>query len=333
MAISRREFIRAGAGTLAASAWVSQSRASGPGRRRPGSLVLIELNGGNDGLNTLIPYTNPTYYAARPTLAIPPSQVLKLSGDTGLHPSLAELAGMFHEGRLAIFRGVGHPNPSRSHFTSQQVWHTADPSGGTTAGWLAGQSRLYYCGPVCPQLFHGAAVAPVCLDASEPDALIRPPGGTGQGLPTALAERSSRPAYPDAPLARGLSRFAEVIAQMDEPAFFHIAQTGYDTHARQANLHAELLRALSQSVSALFAELQAKGLADETRVLIFSEFGRRLKENNSGGTDHGEASVVLLAGGGVRGGIHGVAPSLAELRDGGLRYTTDFRCCYAAAVG
>ncbi|MGA2502006.1 MAG: twin-arginine translocation pathway signal protein, partial [Tepidisphaeraceae bacterium] len=176
MAISRRNFIRAGAGALAVGLSTSHGFAASTSTAKAArALVIIELNGGNDGLNTVIPYADPAYHQARPTLAIPPSQVLKLSGDTGLHPSMPEMAELFHNGKLAIFRGVGCPSPSRSHFASQQTWHTADPSGAGTTGWLAGRSPLYYCGPVCPQMFCGVAATPVCLDAAAAADLIRRP--------------------------------------------------------------------------------------------------------------------------------------------------------------
>ncbi|MFI5380667.1 MAG: DUF1501 domain-containing protein [Tepidisphaerales bacterium] len=370
MAISRRDFIRAGAGALTVGACASQGLAAAPTAARAArALVLIELNGGNDGLNTVIPYADPAYYQARPTLAISPARVLKLSGDTGLHPSMPELADLFHTGRLAIFRGVGHPNPSRSHFTSQQIWHTADPSGATSTGWLAARAPLFYCGPVCPQMFCGVTATPVCLDATAPADLIRSPdlpvpsgtgrddsfaqrvrppefGGTGfQPVVSVLRHtsaaadtggvpgtRTPNVSYPTTPLAQGLARFAQVITQTDTSAFFHIAQAGFDTHARQADLHASLLQTVSQAIGAFMADLSADGPDRDALVLVFSEFGRRLKENGSVGTDHGEASVVLLAGRGIPGGIHGDAPSLEDLHDGGLRATTDFRTCYAAAM-
>ncbi len=356
MAISRRNFIRAGAGALAAGVYASNGFAAGGNTAKTArALILIELNGGNDGLNTVIPYTDAAYYHARPSLAIPPSQVLKLSGDTGLHPSMPELAELFHNGKLAIFRGVGSPNPSRSHFTSQQTWHTADPSGASNTGWLAGRSPLFYCGPVCPQMFAGATTTPLCLDATAPADLIRCPdlpvpsefGGTGfQPVVSVLrhisaaavsggvpSPRTPNGSYPTTPLAQGLAKFAQVLTQTNGPAFFHIAQAGFDTHAHQADLHAGLLQTVSQAIGAFLTDLSAEGRDGETRVMVFSEFGRRLKENGSAGTDHGEASVVLLAGGGIAGGIHGQAPSLQDLHDGGLRATTDFRTCYAAAMG
>ena len=336
MAISRRNFIRAGAGALAAGVCASQGFAAPIGAAKSArALILIELNGGNDGLNTVIPYADRAYYQARPTLAIPPSQVLKLSGDTGLHPSMPEMAELFHNGKLAIFRGVGCPNPSRSHFTSQQTWHTADPSGASSTGWLAERSPLFYCGPICPQLFAGAAATPLCLDATAPADLIRCPdiAMAANHRPQSAGSRTPNVSYPETALAQGLAKFAQVVAQSDTPACFHITQAGFDTHARQADLHAGLLKTVSQAIGAFLADLSADGRDGEALVMVFSEFGRRLKENNSAGTDHGEASVVLLAGGGISAGIHGDAPSLQDLHDGGLRATTDFRTCYAAAMG
>ena len=336
MAITRRDFIRAGAGALATGTLAARALAAGQSTAKAArALVIIELNGGNDGLNTVIPYTDPAYYQARPTLAISPSQVFKLSGEVGLHPSMPEMADLFHNGRLAIFQGIGHPNPSRSHFTSQQVWHTADPSGAGSAGWLANRANTFYCGPVCPQMFCGGSTVPFCLDATGHAELIRCPDipATPGQDPQSRRPRTPNVSYPTTPLARGLSKFAQVIAQTDAPAFFHITQAGFDTHARQADLHANLLKTVSQAIGAFIADLSADGRAGDTMVMVFSEFGRCLKENTSAGTDHGEASVVLFAGGGIPSGIHGANPSLENLHDGGLRFTTDFRGCHATAMG
>jgi uncharacterized protein (DUF1501 family) len=365
-------------------------------------LVVVQLSGGNDGLNTVVPFGSPEYYKARPGINIPEGQALKLPGadGLGLHPQLAPLREMYDEGLLAVVPGVGYPNPNRSHFKSMDIWHTADTSA-TGDGWLGkyfdseccgfgkGESGRAERGPNAvpqagvggppgiaigrnaPLAMQGRQIQPVSFESADLfrwsgedihpalketyDAVSR--AGEVSGVPAesnaAFLTRTSldaqvssdlirkavarRPeiAYPASDLGRQLSMVASMISAGLKTRVYYVSLGGFDTHAGQGGpngRHAQLLNQLAASVRAFYRDLKAQGNDDRVLTMSFSEFGRRVGQNASGGTDHGTAAPVLLAGPMVRPGVLTPYPSLKDLDDGDLKFTTDFRSVYAGVL-
>jgi uncharacterized protein (DUF1501 family) len=385
MATTRREILVAGLGAaalplLSKLAW---ARALG-GARDDRILVLVELGGGNDGLNTVVPFDDERYVAARPTLRVKREEVLKLADGVGLRRELAGLKERFDRGQLAIVQGVGYPRPDRSHFRSTDIWHSAslEPERAET-GWIG---RLCECGGIAtgertPALMIGAdkvplllvgadSIAPQIDDASRlrlpvgpedagaaarREALARlaaPPAAPGpQGtldfvrgaarstqaslarVEAAIGRGRSTAAWPDTALAQELKLAAQLIAGGFDCSACFVRQSGYDTHAFQGEAHALLLAELGGALTAFLAEIEAARALERVAVLVYSEFGRRLAENGSKGTDHGAPAPVLLCGGGVKGGLAGATPSLADLdEERDPKFTTDFRRVYATVL-
>jgi uncharacterized protein (DUF1501 family) len=346
-------------------------------------LVVLELSGGNDGLNTVIPYADSAYHRARPTLALAEGAVLRLDGaaggaggavpvgaPVGLHPSLQGLRDLFGEGVLAIIQGVGYPDPSRSHFRAMDIWHTASPEREDVgSGWLAkaaGHRRpaldaLHLGDGVLPLALTGEVEVPTLqnLDWLEVLASARgrevrerllalhsiPRGGGAErvrALARATIERlervielRSRPVpieYPSSHLADRLRWAGQLIAGGFPSRIYYLTHGGFDTHARQNEAHPALLTQASEALLAFYRHLQAAGAAGRVSVLVFSEFGRRVAENSSLGTDHGCAAPVFIVSQRVAGGVHGPHPSLADLDAGDLRFHTDFRRVYATLL-
>ncbi len=364
MTISRRDFLRTGASVVAAGAAGSVVHGV-EGEGRIGGdriLVVIELNGGNDALNTVIPIDSVEYAAARPTLAISRERALRLARGIGLHPSMREMQRLYRAGQLAIIQGVGYPNPSRSHFRSAEVWHRGEVSADVKTGWVGRQCvgvgcgcAMVHAGAEMPELFRAPEVSSVGLCAgAEVESMDRrswssrvgdflltaTQGGGGmlsgysRSLGRSLESKGVSGSYPVNRFGRMLAAYARMIIGGAGPRFYHVGLGGFDTHARQAEAHAELLGDLSSGVGAFLGDLRAGGRDGDVLVMIFSEFGRRLRENSSAGTDHGTAGVMFFAGAPVRGGLYGRYPSLRDLdEDGDLRFTTDFRECYKTVVG
>ncbi len=339
-------------------------------------LVVVELAGGNDGLNTVVPFEDPLYYKNRRTLGLPKNEVKKLTELVGLHPKMEALAELYKGGELAVVQGVGYPKPDRSHFRSMEIWHTASVEGvPPTTGWLGrtldtsepsehdGSPRGLALTGSLPQTFQAdKVVVPVVgqLDAifSEAEAdpatsKLRRRLSTGPDAAEALgflrkqsesvyrtADRlkeatdkyKSEVTYPEGELGDQLKRASQIIAGRMGVRVLFASQDGYDTHSGQLETHAELLENLSNSLAAFRKDLAAQGVADQVVVMVFSEFGRRVDENASGGTDHGAASNLFLLGSKVKGGLVGKYPSLAQLGEGDLIYNTDFRSVYATLL-
>ena len=375
---SRRTFLKT---TLHGSALVALSptipgflantaRAAAP-ERDGRVLVVIQLDGGNDGINTVVPYRDDGYARHRQVLRLAPDKLIKVDDTVGLHPSMTAAAKLLESGQLAIVQGVGYPNPSRSHFRSMAVWHSArlDPEEHAGAGWLGracderlarGQTFGTYflgAGPT-PAALRGRRALPATLERPEDFAL------DGKTYPReALAEpsdaadlaafvrRSALDAYVAADrmadLARadngtvraggdGLSARLALIGRLIKSGagarVYYTQQTGYDTHAAQLNTHANLLFELASALASFQKDLTDAQLADRVAVLCFSEFGRRVAENGSDGTDHGTAGPVFLVGDRVRPGLTGRTPSLVDLEDGDVKTSIDFRRVYAAVL-
>lgn len=377
--LSRRDLLRGGVALAAVPGLpLPFARAAGLAPADPEGrvLVVLQLTGGNDGLNTVVPWADDRYHAARPVLAVPRAQVVPLTDDTGLHPALAALRPAWDEGRLAIWRGVGPPRGDRSHFRSLEIWHTAsldEPAPAT--GWAGALAReagqpgelpvVRAGGRDLPLALAGApAQAPalsslddVLLEAAGvgPAATQRErlrracSGGAGRtGLCAGVAEgyadafdcadrlralrSDARGDFPAGELGRGLELAALLVGARLGLRLVYVTQGGYDTHARQGGSHPGLLRELAAGLAAFEARLSAQGDRDRVAVLVFSEFGRRIAENASGGTDHGAGAPVLLLGAPVRAGVHGAAPDLGGDGQGDVPVTLDFRHLYAAAL-
>jgi len=370
MTIDRRSFLK---GTLAlpAAAALPSLFARALLGAEPGGriLVLVQLDGGNDGLNTVVPLDDDAYYRARPGLAIPRGQVVRLAdGHPGLHPSLAALHGAWDDAALGVVQGVGYPDASRSHFTSTDVWHTArtEPQPRWT-GWVGraldrtarGEVPALYLdpGPLSLALVGERIVVPSVADAGrfrvrgDPDLLgglvERPREGdaleyirrsarrayrVAARIESVLSGDAGRDRYPMTDLALRLWQVARMV-QAELPArVYAVRLTGFDTHARQAPAHAVLLKTLGDALGAFHADLKKNGLAERVLTMTYSEFGRRVRENRSLGTDHGAAAPMFLMSGGLKGGFHGEHPSLTDLEDGDLRHGIDFRQVYATIL-
>lgn len=368
-------------GFLAATVRAAEAKAGGEN-----ALVVVELSGGNDGLNTVVPFADDLYRKARPKLGISHGDVIKLDDHVGLHPALRKLDGLHDKGQLAVVQGVGYPNPNRSHFESMDIWQTADPRGRSRTGWLAQSlGRLRTSAGQVPAIHIGGDKLPLALQGSgvgvpslhrnrtfdvqgpgndrqqKQQKLIRDLAATTPGSGDDLAafvRRSVLDTYSSVDRLRdllakqrqasddgrgeyGYDDFANqmrLIGGMIRAGFgarvYYLSLAGFDTHGDQASDHRDLLNKLAMAISGLFMDLEMSGDGGRVTVLTFSEFGRRVEENGSLGTDHGAASCMFVAGPGVQGGIKGKHPSLRpdDLDDGDLVYHTDFRQVYAAVL-
>jgi uncharacterized protein (DUF1501 family) len=393
--MTRREFVNKGLTIVAAGAtapmfltrtalalnnpWDQTLTAAAAGRPDWPTLVVVQMGGGNDGLNTVVPYTHDEYYRARPRLAVPQQKLLRLTDEVGLHPALAPLKELYDSGRLGIVQGVGYPNPNRSHFRSMEIWQTADPTGtGPRSGWLGrlfdsecpdcGQMAGLTLSPDMPLAMQGTSGRVVAMETparfgfhpvpgagpEEEEAfrrLIQPVAGaepvvdflshTEMNALLAAADMQkiaghlaleSGSAYPKDPFSQKLHLVAQLIAAGAPTRVFYVGLGGFDTHATQEGRHDRLLESLGAGLGAFVTDLAQKGLQDKVLVITFSEFGRRVAENASGGTDHGTAAPMLLIGSTVASGVHGQHPSLTDLDQGDLKYQIDFRSVYATVL-
>ncbi len=340
-------------------------------------LVILQLGGGNDGLNTLVPYTDGVYYKARPQIAVQPQAVLKLNERVGLHPTLKGIKALWDAGKVAIVEGVGYPNPSYSHFQSIRIWEFADPSMANVEGWLgeylaknfdpqghplggcalgqastpaelrgptsavtviqSAQGFKIQGGPSrteTAQALYAQAPAPygVLFDTAMTtanaaiDALSR---AQSRYQPAAVYDEKQKLVYAAKNnLAQSLELASELISTDAGVKVVHVTLGGFDTHTIEERRHDDLLAAVDQAVSSFFQDLTARGHADRVVMMSWSEFGRRVNENASMGTDHGAAAPMFIIGNPIKGGFYGEPPSLSNLDNGNLRYTTDFRSVY-----
>ena len=360
--MDRRDFLKATAASLTILG-SGYARAETPAQYQR-LLVLVELKGGNDGLNTVVPYADAAYYALRPKLAIARDNVVQLTDRVGLHPALEPLAPAFREGRLAILQGVGYPAPNLSHFRSIEIWDTAAPSDRYLAdGWLtrtfasAATPRAFAAdgvvigsndmGPLAGNTARALALANAeqflqrarLAKAETPIGnaalahILRTENDVVQAATRLDVSRSFATAFPSTPFGYVVRTACHVAASPGGVACLRLTLNGFDTHTGQAGTHARLLGELAQGLIALQGGLQELGRWDDTLVLTYAEFGRRPRENSSGGTDHGTASAHFVLGGRVAGGLHGVTPDLARLGgDGNVTHTLDFRSVYASVL-
>jgi uncharacterized protein (DUF1501 family) len=374
--LNRRKFLIAGAGVGAAGLLTGVVATTLPemlaaARERPlpvgtGILVIVTLYGGNDGINTVIPYTDNAYHDARPDLAYAPEEVLPLDGQLALNPALKGLAGLWRSRKLAIVRGVGYPNPDRSHFRSMDIWQTASPKDPVPTGWIgrwldAGGDdplRAVNIGAVLPLMSIGEKqVASALSDTIPriPDGIAASLAGLSQDDPrdtpamsaVRSSYRASKITEPEfGRVVKGIDPTAatesadvdSLEAQLDLVArcvkaavptrVYMVSLSGFDTHADERGTQEELLKTVDEAVTPFLRQMRTNTFGKKLVVMMYSEFGRRVAANASQGTDHGAAGPVFLAGAPVKGGFYGDEPSLTDLNDGDLKITTDFRDVY-----
>jgi uncharacterized protein (DUF1501 family) len=350
---------------------------AGNGKERV--IVVLSLSGGNDGVNTVIPYANPLYRDYRLTIGVPENQILHLNDEVGFHPSMVELKQMFDEGKVAVIQGVGYPHPSLSHFRSMDIWNTCEPDKIAAEGWLGraikqmdpnGENVLagVNIGRGLPRAFvaPGVAIASVGdlatygvltgISAEEQRSqalevfahMYAPAIGSGpvmdylretgigalKGadiLKTAPQMYSSTVEYGNYPIAQGMRDVAQVhLADLGTRILYNTSPyNAFDTHSNEARDHSRLWGQVSRTVADFFADLREHNQGEEVLLFMFSEFGRRARDNGSG-TDHGTGSVCFVIGDHVKGGLYGEYPSLKQddMEDGNLRYKADFRSVY-----
>ncbi len=384
--LPRRQFLQQAARLTAFSATVpaflrataataGDAAAPIPGLKDNRVLVLVQMAGGNDGLNTLVPHANDIYYQARPSLAIARESTLKITDDVGFPSDAPDLRRMFDEGALSIVQNIGYPNPDLSHFRSTEIWETAARSDENLAtGWV-GRYFDRECSDVRSPILglqfgersaatfagrtpRGVTLAnPQLLSWNESTAVtngmqrlnrvettsnksldfLQRTGNdalaVSRQIGAALKDRPSAVEYPRFQFSQTLKLVAQMIAAEVPTRVFYVSLGGFDTHAAQKRRHLALLQEFSEGLAAFHRDLRETGHLDRTLVMTFSEFGRRVAENKSLGTDHGTANVLFLTGGTSKPGLHGPMADLSRLTpDGDLIHRIDFRSVYAAVL-
>jgi uncharacterized protein (DUF1501 family) len=338
-------------------------------------LVVIELAGGNDGLNTVVPYADPAYYRARPKLGIKERDVIKAGEGFGFHPSTVGFERLYKDGMLGIVHGCGYDHPSLSHFSSMGFWHTGVPNGGDSFGWLgrladrsygtAHRNMIVNVGNSQSLAVRSARHSPLVFDdparfkrdgaddekrvlaeLSRPRTTANPTleflAATAQNATDSSDFVRQATADYHTPVDYGiggglggnLRKVMALIAAGMPTRLYYVTYAGnsFDTHVQQADLHSRLLMYTADAVHGFIEDLKRIGRADQVAVMIFTEFGRRVEENGSLGTDHGTATPMFIVGKPVRGGFYGRHPSLTDLDDGNMKMTTDFRRVYATLI-
>ncbi len=385
MLISRRNFLKSTATLLpafaslpmvfrrAVASSVLESRSySSPYPNR--TLIIIQMAGGNDGLNTVVPYTDSRYYDHRSYLAVSDEDVLDLNGELGLHPVLGKMKLLWDQGLLAVVQGVGYENQSYSHFESMHVWQTADNKGKLGEGWLGryfeslkgmednifqglavGKLMPYECSNLNAPIPVVSSIDKYRLEGSSEqrsEALLKLYGSSpldapygvlldntieavyksSEALQTADKNYKSDIQYPETSLSKSLKVLAEAIIGDLGVRVGHVKIGGFDTHSDQIVEQPDLLQEMSEAIYAFYEDLKAAGRDQDVLIMTWSEFGRRVKSNGSGGTDHGAAAPMFLIGSPVIGGVYGENPNLRNLDKDNLRFTTDFRSVYSTVL-
>ena len=366
--LNRRGFVSLAGGVSVALAALPLLAAPGATPNWDRVLVLLELKGGNDGLNTVVPFADPNYRRLRPNIAIDRDQLAQITPELGLHPGLKPLMAAWRDGDMGVLLGLGYPQPNRSHFRSIEIWDTASGSDQyLSEGWIA---RALQSAP---------RPASFAIDSVVVDDNVLPVSGPGvrnivlrdvenfirqaERMEQASAARSSNPALrhllkvqgevhraaftlrdrmKNAPapaiempanlFGRQLDLAVRLLLSRTPLAVIKIALGGFDTHARQRDPHDRLMGVMGEGLAAFRAALKHAGLWESVLVMTYSEFGRRASENGSSGTDHGTAAPHFVMGGKVKGGLHGRQPSLADLSDGDMNHSVDFRSVYATVA-
>jgi uncharacterized protein (DUF1501 family) len=364
--LTRRSFLRSSSVVALSSTlplFVTRSAAAAAPDKGARVLVVVEMDGGNDALNTVVPHADENYAKLRPRLKLVPKRLVKLTDSVGLHPALKALDKLLDAGQLAVLPGVGYPNPNRSHFESMAIWHTArfEEAELRGYGWLGramdpSAGNLFAIGGEVPTALRGRRSSAVAFKqieevlltdtvaakagvGSEPAddllAFVRRQAADAHSAAdklAALTKDKSGPGYPQTELAQRLKVVAKLLKADVGTRVFYTSQGGFDTHSQQQFTHAELLGEFAGAVAAFVADLKDSKLAERVTLLSFSEFGRTIQENGSAGTDHGTAGVCFVAGPTVAGGLVGTLPSLTDLEKGEPKMTTDFRAVYATIL-
>lgn len=389
-AVTRRKFLLAsgvaGVGALMAGTTavgiaelLQKGAKAGPGQADQ-KLVLVTLYGGNDGLNTVIPYADGAYYRARPDIAYAPDRVLHLDDSLGLNPKLAGFKRLWDQKHLAIVRGVGYPRPDRSHFRSMDIWQTGSPLTPVHTGWVgrwldgtrATPEAAVSFEPVLPVLLAGETRAGACVSIGGlalPEGIdVQMVAGLGHQQPGEPAHQAhaatsytdlldvehmvreadqapgatDKETEPDVPAtgtggASVLSTQLALVARCVEAGVptrvYSVSLGGFDTHAKEIAGHEMLLGQLDTALTSFVDRMAKTEAGRQVTVVVYSEFGRRVHGNASEGTDHGTAGPVFVLGHRVAGGFYGEQPSLADLDDGDLKSTMDFRQVFGTVIG
>ena len=378
---TRRTFLRDGLSGIGVTAGLplllgraSQALAAEE-RQSDRILVVVELSGGNDGLNTVVPFNNDEYYRVRPNLGIPKNKAIAIADDAGFHPSLVGFERLYKDGLMAVVEGCGYPNPSLSHFSSMGYWHTGVPNSGESLGWVGRFADAYdpeskpneiiNIGSSQSPAVRAEAHSPLVFDdprqlrregsGAEQTALARYASGDESANPALAFLRSTAKNAADGGalvrdawasystpvdyglgvgVATDLRKVAALIAADLPTRIYYVSYRGnaFDTHVLQADLHDRLLMYTADAVNGFMKDLERIGRRQDVAVMMFTEFGRRVEENASQGTDHGTAGPMFVVGEGVQGGFYGKTPSLTDLDDGNLKMTTDFRRVYSTMI-
>lgn len=377
MLIKRRTFLKSGA-LATAAAFIPEllkgfqySRLSGGGNK---ALVIIQLSGGNDGLNTVIPFRNDIYYRSRPVISIKRDAAHALTDECGIHPALTHLKSLYDEGTLAILNNVGYPDPNRSHFRSMDIWHTASGSKEyKSEGWL-GRYLDEYCKD-CRNAIQAIEIADSLslalkgkdfkgLAMKDPRRLFnignnsflqslakvhhseeheRPVDYLYQTMAETISGANyihekagtfkSSVTYPRTPFANGLKTIASLILSDLDTSVYYISIGSFDTHVRQEGQQERHFKTLNDGLEAFVKELKMNGRFDDVMIMTFSEFGRRVEQNASGGTDHGTANNMFFISGALKQkGLLNPLPDLLDLDNGDLKYTVDFKSVYGTLL-
>jgi len=384
--LSRRRFLKLTTGVATVSAvstFISLDQIAEAAINRPLAagtpiLVVVTLYGGNDGLNTVIPFKDPIYFSSRPEISYSAETMLPLDAELALNPSMVGIKSLWDQKKVAIVRGVGYPKPDHSHFSSMAKWQTASPQRHINSGWLGrwldsqpeDAMLAISLGSVLPPMLAGAklsgsalplgglvipkgTLATQCIQLSKiarNDSKLMAAAATSMrnlfSVSTSIQPilKSPAPVAPDLPTVNGgnaggdsnLSQQLDVVAKLiaagSPTKVWSVSLGGFDTHANEANAQAQLLGVVSSSLTRFMSQLKSTTRLNDVTVMVYSEFGRRVKGNASQGTDHGTAGPMFLIGEKVKGGFYGDQPSLSQLIDGDLAVTTDFRDVYATVL-
>lgn len=377
MLINRRKFLQLGSLATGSTmlpnflkAFESRTLVSGGNK----ILVVLQLSGGNDGLNTVIPLRNDVYYSQRPGISISADRALTLQSDAGLHPALTHLKTLYDEGNLAILQNVGYPNPDRSHFRSMDIWQTATNSNEyLNSGWLGRylDAQCVNCSKPTqvlemddmlslalsgdrmkglalrdPKRLYDTSRDPFFRDLlkagtqdmnTEPSAYLYKVMAETLSSADYIFEQSklhpSQTVYPDTEIGKNLKTIASLISSDINTRVYYVSLGSFDTHARQQAKQEKLFTELNAALQPFTQDMKSNHRFEDVLLMTFSEFGRRVAENGSGGTDHGTANNMFLIGGGLKNkGLLNEMPDLSVLDDGDLRMRLDFKSVYATVL-
>jgi uncharacterized protein (DUF1501 family) len=344
------------------------------------TLVIVQLMGGNDGINTVVPYGQQAYYQVRPTLGLQQTELLPINGDIALNAVMKGMMDLYKNKNAAIIQGVSYPNPNRSHYEATAIWESAYPDIPLSNGWLGryldaarkvnSSVKAVNIGDLLPMTLQGldskaisvgnakrfklqpltskstppddtfkSLDAVQCVACSEYNTLVTQMMQQGLDAMSAsaiISQASSgyRPSvtYPNNDFSNRLKLAAGIVTTGLKPRIVYVTLGGFDTHATQKATQNKLLQILSDGLAAFYNDLSAQGRANDTLIMTFSEFGRRVKENGSHGTDHGTSLPQFVLGGKVSGGLYGTYPSMTDLAQGDLKFSVDFRQVYASVL-